>query len=36
MKVNVALIVVLLLVPFYLIGLAARLLIMRLWAWAIR
>jgi hypothetical protein len=34
MKIYVALAAVILLVPFYLVGLAARLLIMRLWSWA--
>jgi hypothetical protein len=36
MKVNVALIVVLLLVPFYVLGLAAKVFIVRVWSWATR
>jgi hypothetical protein len=36
MKVYAALAAVLLLVPFYVLGLAAELLIVRLWAWATR
>jgi len=34
MKIYLALSAVILLVPFYLVGLAARLLITRVWSWA--